>query len=205
MEEKNHSFTIGKLARKFELSRTALLYYDEIGLLSPTSRTAAGYRLYDQTCVLRLENILLLRRAGVPLEEIKVIVDAMDRMDVVGVLMKQIAEINQQVEALQEKQAIILRIIEKVKGQTEVKELEPNSIQRLLKFITGTNIKTKEEWHLVFERQNPRLHQQFLALLGMNQEEIRSFRQECQEMVAEESNYKKLEIPQRLYQSDELP
>ena len=205
MEEKNHSFTIGKLARKFELSRTALLYYDEIGLLSPTSRTAAGYRLYDQTCVLRLENILLLRRAGVPLEEIKVIVDAMDRMDVVGVLMKQIAEINQQVEALQEKQAIILRIIEKVKGQTEVKELEPNSIQRLLKFITGTNIKTKEEWHLVFERQNPKLHQQFLALLGMNQEEIRSFRQECQEMVAEESNYKELKIPQRLYQSDELP
>ena len=199
MKDKNHTYTIGKLARKFELSRTALLYYDEINLLKPSSRTTAGYRLYDQKCVKRLENILLLRRAGVSLEEIKSIIDVMDQVDVVGVLMKQLDEINHQVEALQQKQTLIVRIIEQVKGQTKVNGLEPNSIQRLLSFITGTTTRNKEEWHLFFERQNPKLHHQFLALLGMNEDEIHAFRRECQEMLTEEPDTKQLQIPHRLY------
>lgn len=199
MEEKNRLYTIGKLALKFNLSRTALLYYDKIDLLKPISRTSSGYRLYDHTCVTRLENILLLRRAGVALEEIKTIIDAMDQVDVIGTLMKQIDEINQQVEALQEKQAMVLRIIEQVKGETEVKELEPNSIKRLLNFITNTPVKTKEDWHLAFERQNPKLHHQFLALLGLNETEIDTFRQQCQKIRNEGSNRQELEIPRRCY------
>ena len=38
--------TIGKLARKFDLSRSTLLYYDRIGLLKPSGRTRANYRVY---------------------------------------------------------------------------------------------------------------------------------------------------------------
>jgi hypothetical protein len=51
------SVTIGQLARKHGLSRSTLLYYDRIGLLSPTSRSAAGYRRYGPTEVDRLTRI----------------------------------------------------------------------------------------------------------------------------------------------------
>ena len=37
--------TISQAAKKFKLSRSTLLYYDRIGLLRPTERTAAGYRI----------------------------------------------------------------------------------------------------------------------------------------------------------------
>lgn len=60
-----------------EVSRTAgvsirtLHYYDEIGLLVPTARTDAGYRLYSDRDLLRLQQILIGRELGLPLEEIR--------------------------------------------------------------------------------------------------------------------------------------
>ncbi len=48
----------------------ALHHYDEIGLVRPSQRTAAGYRLYGDADVLRLHQVLLFRELGLPLEEI---------------------------------------------------------------------------------------------------------------------------------------
>lgn len=53
-----------------------LHYYDEIGLLKPTKVTEAGYRMYDDTALSRLQNILLFRELQFPLKEIKVILDS---------------------------------------------------------------------------------------------------------------------------------
>ena len=50
-----------------------LQYYDKIGLLSPTELTDAGYRLYDNTALERLQQILLFRELEFPLKEIKAI------------------------------------------------------------------------------------------------------------------------------------
>jgi DNA-binding transcriptional MerR regulator len=49
----------------------ALHHYDEIGLLVPSGRSEAGYRLYDDGDLLRLQQILIGRELGMPLEEIK--------------------------------------------------------------------------------------------------------------------------------------
>ena len=50
-------YTIGKLAKKFDLSRSTLLYYDSIGLLKPSSRTESEYRQYSEDDAARLEQI----------------------------------------------------------------------------------------------------------------------------------------------------
>ena len=55
-----------------------LHYYDQIGLLKPTKVTKAGYRMYDNTALGRLQNILLFRELQFPLKEIKVILDSPD-------------------------------------------------------------------------------------------------------------------------------
>lgn len=47
-----------------------LRYYDRIGLLSPAARTEAGYRLYDDAALTRLQRILLLRELEIPLRDI---------------------------------------------------------------------------------------------------------------------------------------
>ena len=62
---------IGQLAKQARLTVRTLHHYDEIGLLSPAHRTAAGYRLYRSEDVERLTQILLLRRLDLSLSEIR--------------------------------------------------------------------------------------------------------------------------------------
>jgi DNA-binding transcriptional MerR regulator/uncharacterized glyoxalase superfamily protein PhnB len=61
---------VGELAGAAGLTVRTLHYYDEIGLLSPSARTASGHRLYAAGDVERLYRICLLRRLGLPLREI---------------------------------------------------------------------------------------------------------------------------------------
>lgn len=61
---------IGELAHACGLSIRTVRYYDQIGLLTPSRRTAAGHRLYDAADVRRLYRICLLRRTGLALAEI---------------------------------------------------------------------------------------------------------------------------------------
>jgi DNA-binding transcriptional MerR regulator len=61
---------IGEVARASGLTVRTLHHYDEIGLLVPSARSEAGYRLYSEGDVRRLYRILALRAMGFPLEEI---------------------------------------------------------------------------------------------------------------------------------------
>ncbi|WP_284227952.1 VOC family protein [Mycobacterium antarcticum] len=61
---------VGELARAAGLSIRTVRYYDQIGLLTPSRRSSAGHRVYDDVDVRRLYRICLLRRTGLPLAEI---------------------------------------------------------------------------------------------------------------------------------------
>src|SRR5262249_53961319 len=49
----------------------ALHHYDRLGLLKPSARTASGYRLYTDQDLVRLEQIVVLKFVGLPLEQIR--------------------------------------------------------------------------------------------------------------------------------------
>ncbi|HYH04133.1 MAG TPA: MerR family transcriptional regulator [Bacillota bacterium] len=63
-------YTVQKLAMLSGISARALRYYDEIGLLKPASVNAAGYRIYGEVEVDRLQQIMFYRELGVNLEKI---------------------------------------------------------------------------------------------------------------------------------------
>lgn len=62
---------VGQLAKQTGISVRALHYYDEIGLLSPSQRTASGHRLYTASDIARLQQITSLQQLGFSLEEIR--------------------------------------------------------------------------------------------------------------------------------------
>ena len=70
--------TVKEVSRLTGVSVRTLHYYDAIGLLKPAEVTEAGYRLYDDTALGRLQNILLFRELQFPLKEIKAILDSRD-------------------------------------------------------------------------------------------------------------------------------
>lgn len=62
--------TVNEVSRLAGVSIRTLHYYDQIGLLHPSGVTEAGYRLYDDTALERLQQILLFRELEFPLKEI---------------------------------------------------------------------------------------------------------------------------------------
>lgn len=71
-------YQVGEVSRLTGVSVRTLHHYDRIGLLRPQQRTAAGYRLYGEQDLLRLQQILTLRYLGFPLKRIGELLDRPD-------------------------------------------------------------------------------------------------------------------------------
>ena len=68
--------TVNDVSKLTGVSVRTLQYYDQIGLLKPTGYTEAGYRLYNDTALETLQQILLFRELEFPLKDIKTIMTA---------------------------------------------------------------------------------------------------------------------------------
>jgi len=79
---KSRTYQIKEVANIAGVSSRTLRHYDEIGLLVPSHRSAAGYRLYTDADLLRLQSILVGRSLGLALEAIRQSIDdpALDRV-----------------------------------------------------------------------------------------------------------------------------
>lgn len=80
------ALTVGQVAETFGVTVRTLHHYDEVGLLHPSERTQAGYRLYTGADLERLSTIVVYRRLDFALEEIA---DLLDGADVVEHLRRQ--------------------------------------------------------------------------------------------------------------------
>lgn len=72
------TYTIGETAERSGFSASALRYYEGIGLVAPSTRTGAGYRIYDDETLSRLSFIARAKQLGCSLEEITDLVDIWD-------------------------------------------------------------------------------------------------------------------------------
>lgn len=100
--------TVHEVSRLTGVSIRTLHYYDEIGLLSPAALTDAGYRLYDDADLRRLQSIMLFRELEFSLKDIKRIIDS---------------------PAFDQREAI--------DGQIRILELKRDHLEELIEFAKG--------------------------------------------------------------------
>ena len=93
--------TVKEVSKYTGVSVRTLHHYDAIGLLKPTKVTEAGYRLYDDAALQRLQSILLFRQLQFPLKDIKAILDRPD-FDPAEALSQQIRLLELQKKHLEE-------------------------------------------------------------------------------------------------------
>ena len=67
--------TVKEISDLTGISVRTLHYYDEIGLLKPTKKSDAGYRLYDDKALETLQQVLFFREFDIPLKEIKAVME----------------------------------------------------------------------------------------------------------------------------------
>lgn len=92
------SWKVGELARATGLTVRTLHHYDQLGLLTPSVRTASGHRRYDQADVNRLYRVLALRELGLPLEAIRAALDGQPELS--ALLGEHLAHVQAQLQAM---------------------------------------------------------------------------------------------------------
>ncbi|MCP1339588.1 MerR family transcriptional regulator [Idiomarina sp. M1R2S28] len=87
----------GVLAKRAGITVRTLHHYDEIGLLQPSSRTDAGYRLYTSADIIRLQRIQLLKNLGLTLTEIKDLLNGGNNYSIKALVVDNLAAVNQRI------------------------------------------------------------------------------------------------------------
>jgi MerR family transcriptional regulator, thiopeptide resistance regulator len=127
---------VGDLAKQTGISVRTLHYYDEIDLLSPSQRTEAGYRLYSNADILRLQQIIALRQVGFSLEEIRDCL-AEGQHSFAEIMQLHINRIRQQVELSQ-------KLLERLEAiQTTLTARENVAVEEVLQIIQVMNMLEK--------------------------------------------------------------
>ncbi len=164
------ALTVGRLAKKFGLSRSTLLYYDTIGLLSPSSHMKGEYRTYTGKEEQRLEQICHFRKAGIPLKDIKNILDRPDTQ-LSAVLENRLKELNDEIASLHEQRQFISSILKNSPNVNVSGQLSKELWTELLR-SSGFSDEDMHDWHKAFEKSHPDRHQQFLEYLQIPDNEI---------------------------------
>ena len=119
--------TVGQVAEQYGVTVRTLHHYDEIGLLVPSERTSAGYRLYSAKDIARLQHVVVYRRLGFALEEIALLLD--DASADVGEHLRR------------QREAVMSRL-------GEMRELVTAIDRALEKEMSGTNLTREEQKEL---------------------------------------------------------
>jgi DNA-binding transcriptional MerR regulator len=90
---------VGELARRAGMTVRTLHHYEQTGLLMPSARSTAGYRLYNLAAVQRLHMIKALAQAGLELATIKDYLDQ-DAFSLSDLLVQQISTLDKQLRAV---------------------------------------------------------------------------------------------------------
>lgn len=164
--------TVSKLARLCGLSRTTLLYYESIGLLSSVRRGAGRYRAYTEPDISRLRQICAWRNAGLKLEDIRTIVSpARPESEISAVLKRRLMELETEIEAKRNQQKSILLLLRE--KETHMTKEKWTSIMS----AAGLSDEDMRRWHGEFERAAPEDHREFLGYLHIPEAEIETIRQ----------------------------
>lgn len=168
--------TISQIARQFGLSRGTLLHYDAIGLMKPSARSESRYRLYTEADVERLHRICEYRATGMPLDDIRRLLDGTRGEGYAAILRRRLEELSQQIAMQKRQQQLIIKLLGRHGPMEENTMLNKEQFVALMR-ATGLNDDDMHRWHKEFEAMSGESHEEFLASLGCPPDEIQKIRE----------------------------
>jgi MerR family transcriptional regulator, thiopeptide resistance regulator len=169
--------TVTKLARQCGLSRTALLYYESIGLMPPPQRSRGNYRYYSEADAERLSAIRVYRKAGLTLDDIRTILkthSALRSSNASRILKRRLIELDAEIGALRCHQQAILKLL----GHEALRKAQMITKEKWVAIMKSCGFSEDQmhRWHAEFERSAPDEHQEFLEFLHIPAAEIQTIR-----------------------------
>jgi DNA-binding transcriptional MerR regulator len=139
MDMADRTYQPYEFAKRAGVTIRALHHYDRLGLLKPSGRTTAGYRLYTDRDLVRLEQIVALKFIGFPLSQIRELLSRKD-LDVVAAL-------RQQRQIIAEKRDHLDRAIRAIeRAEQLVSSGEQSDWEPFRKIIEVIQMQTRKDW-----------------------------------------------------------
>ena len=136
---------VGELAKKMGLTVRTLQYYDKEGLLSPSSESEGGFRLYTDKDMVKLLQILTMKQLGLSLGEIKKRIISLDTPDdMVNALSEHEAAIEKEIETLSES----LKAIKALKS--EVVKIQTMDFRKYADILINLQMKNENYWAIKY-------------------------------------------------------
>ena len=93
--------SISKVSKEYDISTRTLRYYEQIGLIKSLKIEDYAYRMYDEEALIRLRQIMVLRKLRIPLKQISNILDSRNGQRTIEIFQENIKKIDEEAEALE--------------------------------------------------------------------------------------------------------
>ena len=138
--------TIGQVSKQFNVSARTLRYYEQVGLIVPAKNNDNSYRIYDNDAIIRLQQIIILRKLRIPLKQIAEILKSNDAKVAIEAFRHNLSEIDGEITALSTIRGVIASFIERLNLKNEkLALLEDENLLEIVDSLTVTKINFKEE------------------------------------------------------------
>ena len=112
--------TINQVSKAYGISTRMLRYYEEIGLIRSTRKADYAYRVYDYTALLRLQQIIVLRKLRIPMKYIRTILNNPHTSEVMDIFMQNIRELDGEIKTLSSIRTLLLGMFNKLEQSSSV-------------------------------------------------------------------------------------
>lgn len=138
--------TISQVSKYFSVSTRTLRYYEQIGLITPVKKEDFAYRVYDAEAIIRLRQIIILRKLRIPLKQIAEILQSADARVAIEAFERNLVEIEDEITALSTIRSLVKAFIEHLNLGSAIFALpDDEGLLDIADSLTVSKINFKEE------------------------------------------------------------
>ena len=116
----NQIQTVSTVSKNLGISSRMLRYYEQVGLIKSQRVDGYAYRVYDETAIKRLQQIVILRKLQIPVKQIKEILNNQDAVAVIEIFEQNISALDEQITALSTVKTILRRFVDELQEKADV-------------------------------------------------------------------------------------
>ena len=150
--------TVSTVSRNLGISTRMLRYYEQIGLIESQRKEDYSYRVYDETAVRRLRQIILLRKLRIPVKQIKDILNSEEITSAMEIFQQNINELNEEISALSTVRNILGSLVKSLEEKINIKVtfdlLSDESVTGLISSLNLPKNYIKEENSIMEDLNN---------------------------------------------------
>lgn len=146
------TLTISQVSKQFNISTRMLRYYEKKGLISSIRLPDYSYRVYDEEAIIRIQQILILRKLRIPVQQIAMILDDTQQKNALKILRDNLLELDEEIAALGTVRSILAeladRLDESIREKVQLDILNDTELIEVLHVIKPPKTNLKEEMHM---------------------------------------------------------